>query len=69
VPPAEGANRKSTTASDVATHAHSANSAAAEMAAATTATAGIGLEGERSNGRDDERCDADAPSHVRQQSE
>jgi hypothetical protein len=46
-------------------HAHSAASAAAEMPAATTATAGIGLEGERSNGRNDERCDADAPSHVR----
>jgi hypothetical protein len=34
------------------------------MTSAITATAGISLDGEDSNGRDDERCDADVRSHV-----
>jgi hypothetical protein len=49
--------------SDRTAHSRAANSAT-EATAAHTATTGIGLDGEDSNGRDDERCDADVPSHV-----
>ena len=58
-PPTERVNRESATPSDRTAHSCAANSAATEPTAAHTATAGIGFDGENSNGSDDKRDDAD----------